>query len=343
MTGSSKKGKSAILKLKAKKAAEEKKAKKVAREKALKEEIQGSLPVEAETSSEDEGVVEKNQDAVEVYRKSQEIQKNELLSRRRSEERLMDRDRRRGPQPGSGGRLVGDGFCLEIEQLTRKKGHRIILEDMDLVLPSGHVLGLLGPSGSGKTSLLKVIAGLSRYRGTVKIMGINPGRETKKLVSYLGADGFLSGHETLDSLTFFYKRYFGNFNEGRFQELLKAMDIPGDLSVRKLPLGIRRRLEHALVLSRDAALYLLDEPLTGLDPVDRDEVVDMILDRINDRATMIIAGQQIKELERVFDLVCFLKEGKIEKYGPAEGLRMEHRMTLDALYKKIYRQGGKDD
>lgn len=224
-----------------------------------------------------------------------------------------------------------------ISHLCKKIAGKPVLEDVNLALLNGHVLGLLGPNGSGKTTLLRILAGLAHpSSGRVEIDGIVPGTETKGMVSYLPDTLFLGPEMTVESARKYFQTFFMDFDRERFDELAQRLNLPERTKVSKMSKGYRDRLAVALVMSRRARLYLLDEPLGGVDPVVRDEILDILVEALGDEATMLITTHQVRDLERIFDEVCFLREGKVARYGVAEEIRNEEQADLDHVYRSIF-------
>lgn len=232
---------------------------------------------------------------------------------------------------------TGDRPVALVSHLSKRIANKVVLEDVNLALFNGHVLGLLGPNGSGKTTLLRILAGLAHpSSGRVEIDGIVPGTETKAMVSYLPDTLFLGQEMTVESARRYFQTFFMDFDRDRFEELAARFHLPERTKVSKMSKGYRDRLAVALVMSRRARLYLLDEPLGGVDPVVRDEILDLLVEALGDDATMLITTHQVRDLERIFDEVCFLQEGKIARYGVAEEIRNEEGADLDHVYRTIF-------
>lgn len=224
-----------------------------------------------------------------------------------------------------------------ISHLSKKIAGQTVLQDINLALLNGHVLGLLGPNGSGKTTLLRILAGLAhKSDGRVEIDGMEPGTETKALVSYLPDTLFLSDDMTVERARHYFETFFMDFDRERFDALAERLALPKHTKISKMSKGYRDRLAVSLAMSRRARLYLLDEPLGGVDPIVRDEVLDILIEALGDEATMLITTHQVRDLERIFDEVCFLKEGSIVRYGAAEAIRQEENADLDAVYRTIF-------
>lgn len=227
--------------------------------------------------------------------------------------------------------------CVEIFGLTKKFGKTVALDGLDLTVMKGHVLGILGPNGSGKTTLIKTLAGLSHPdQGVARICGHEIGVETKAITSYLPDINVLSPDMKIGVVKKFYNDFYEDFDEEKCDRLMTQMNIPKDARVSELSKGYQERLMVAMVMSRNAELYILDEPIGGVDPLARDMILDAIIENIGDNSTMIITTHLVRDMERMFDEVVFIRDGSIALQGNAEILRDENGCQLDDLYKKIF-------
>ncbi|MDY3986528.1 MAG: ABC transporter ATP-binding protein [Peptoniphilaceae bacterium] len=232
---------------------------------------------------------------------------------------------------------VPEPFLVIVEDVVKKIGTKRVLDDFSLEIPQGHVMGLLGPNGAGKTTLLKVLAGLAHInRGRIWIQGEEAGLETKRLVSYLPDTPLLPDEMTTKRAKKYFAKYFKDFNKKRFDMLVERMEIPLRKKIGKMSKGYRDRLSLCLIMSRDAALYLLDEPLGGVDPMVRDDILRLLQETMSPVSTMLIATHQLRDLEALFTDVCIMKDGKAIRYGSVEAIRQEEKMSLSAYYKKIF-------
>lgn len=227
--------------------------------------------------------------------------------------------------------------CLVVKNLTKSMANQVILDDLSFDLAEGRVLGLMGPNGAGKSTLLRILAGLFHpTKGTVTVNGEPVGLKTKGMVSYFPEGGLVGFGESVSSARSFFVKFFPDFDKDRFDELVDRFQIP-EKRVGHLSIGYRVRLSMALCLSREADLYLLDEPLGNLDPLVRDDIIDLLVESVGGQASFVITSQRVRDIESIFDEVIFLDKGKIVKQGPAEVLRMEEGLSMDDLYKEIYR------
>lgn len=226
---------------------------------------------------------------------------------------------------------------LVVKNLTKSMANQVILDDLTFDLAEGRVLGLMGPNGAGKSTLLRILAGLFHpTKGTVTVNGEPVGLKTKGMVSYFPEGGLVGFGESVSSARAFFVKFFPDFDKDRFDYLVDRFRIP-EKRVGHLSIGYRVRLSMALCLSRKADLYLLDEPLGNLDPLVRDDIIDLLVESVGGQASFIITSQRVRDIESIFDEVIFLDKGKIVKQGPAEVLRMEEGLSMDDLYKEIYR------
>lgn len=226
---------------------------------------------------------------------------------------------------------------IEIKGLTKQYIKTKALDHIDLEIKRGIVIGILGPNGSGKTSLIKIMAGILRQsKGEIRIDGKTPGVDTKAIVSYLPDRNFLYKWMKIEDAINFYKDFYSDFDENKAYELLQFMKLDKDMKIDTLSKGMNEKLNLLLVLSRKAKVYILDEPIAGVDPVARDQILDAIINNYNEDSTMIITTHLVRDIESIFDEVVFLREGVVELAGNAEKLREEKGMQIDALYKEIF-------
>lgn len=230
------------------------------------------------------------------------------------------------------------GILLKANNLTkayyRKKG----LDGFNLEIPEGKILGLLGPNGSGKTTFIKIAAGILRNTdGEITIDGHAPGVYTKSIVSYLPDVNFLYKWMKIKDAVKFYKDMFEDFDEDKCKQLLEFMALKEEDKVTTLSKGMMEKLNLSLTLSRKAKLYILDEPLGGVDPVAREKIINAILENYREDSSMIVTTHLVNDIERLFDDVAFISEGKIVLQGNAEELRIEKGMSIDELYREVFK------
>lgn len=229
------------------------------------------------------------------------------------------------------------GSLLEVNDIFKNIGSKQILKGLSFSLEPGVVLGIMGPNGNGKTTLLNVIQGfLKPTFGDVKIDGINVGAETKKIVSYLQDQTIFPKRMTIEDSIKFYRTFFEEFDNEKMNSFLEIMKLEKKAKIRNLSKGMMEKLCLSLVLSRKVKLYLLDEPISGVDPVAREKILDAIIDNINEDCSMIITTHYVGELERVFDKVLFIGDGKVVEQGDAEELRTKYGKSIDGIYRHIF-------
>ncbi len=226
---------------------------------------------------------------------------------------------------------------IEIKGLTKSYLNKRALDDVNLDIKTGKVVGILGPNGSGKTTLIKILVGILRQsKGDVLIDGKSPGAYTKSIVSYLPDRNFLYKWMSIQDAINFYKDFYDDFDEAKAYELLNFMKLDREMEIGALSKGMNEKLNLTLVFSRKAKVYILDEPIAGVDPVARDQILDTIINNYNNDSTMIITTHLVRDIERIFDEVIFLNEGVVTLEGNAEVLREERGMQIDDLYKEIF-------
>lgn len=229
---------------------------------------------------------------------------------------------------------------LEIKNLSKNYGSKEALQGLNLNLEEGKVYGLLGPNGSGKTTLIKVLAGLlPNYKGKVLINGFEPGVDTKKIVSYLPDRNFLTSHNSIKNVIYMYNDFFDDFDPIKAESLLRNMGLETDMKVSSLSKGMTEKLNLSMILSRNAKLFILDEPIAGVDPIARDQILDAIIENVSPESTMLITTHLVKDIERIFDRVGFIESGRIILEGDAETLRTEKNKSIDEVYKEVFGNG----
>lgn len=226
---------------------------------------------------------------------------------------------------------------VKISGLTKSYLNKKALRGIDLEIEKGKIVGLLGPNGSGKTTLMKIAAGLIKpSSGEILIEGYAPGIHTKSKVSYLPDVNFLYKWMRISDAIDFYQDFFEDFDAKKCSEMLEFMKLDPTAKVTSLSKGMLEKLNLTLVLSRKAKLYILDEPLGGIDPVSREKIIDAIISNYTEESTFLISTHLVKDVERLFDEVAFISEGQVLLKGNAEQLRMERGKSMDELYREVY-------
>jgi len=226
---------------------------------------------------------------------------------------------------------------LSVSNLTKNYGGKIALNNLSFELPQGRVLGLLGPNGSGKTTLLKIIAGMLRQKsGEVLIDGIKPSCDTKAYTEFLSDSEFLYQWMKISDAKEYYADFFTDFDIAKFNELLSFMNLEENARVKSLSKGMKEKLSLSLILSRNAKLYLLDEPLGGVDPVARDKIISAIIKNYTEHSSVIISTHLVDYVEKLFDDVLYLRNGELALFGNAEDLREEKGKSIDEIYREVF-------
>lgn len=228
-------------------------------------------------------------------------------------------------------------LILESKDLQKKYFTKYALRGIDLTLEKGKVLGLLGPNGSGKTTFLKIVAGiLTPSSGFINIDNHEPGVYTKSIVSYLPDRNFLYSWMKIKDALQFFKDFYADFDENKANELLEFMQLEKKLKVKSLSKGMMEKLNLSLILARRAKLYIIDEPIAGVDPVAREKILDAIIGNLSEDSSMIITTHLVKDIERIFDDIAFISDGEIIFTGNAEEIRMEKGKSIDELYREVF-------
>lgn len=225
----------------------------------------------------------------------------------------------------------------EFRGLTKKYGSLVALNGVSFQIGSGRIVGLLGPNGSGKTTMIKLINGLLKpNKGEVLIDGLVPGPETAKLVSYLPDRNYLDGDMTFQCACKLFSTFYQDFDENKAKEMLQALHINPKSRFKTLSKGNRDKAQLILVMSRRAKLYVLDEPIAGVDPAARDYILNTIVANYNPNATILISTHLISDVEKILDDVLFLKNGEVALYNSADEVRREHGKSVDEVFREVF-------
>lgn len=227
---------------------------------------------------------------------------------------------------------------LKAVKLEKGYFNKKALDGLDLEVKRGKIVGLLGPNGSGKTTFLKIAAGILRPNGgEILIDNHKPGVYTKSIVSYLPDKDYLFKWMKIKNAIEFFRDFYRDFDEKKAKELLEFMNLDINSKIPTLSKGMSEKLYLTLVLSRKAKLYILDEPLGGVDPTTREKILDAILNNYSEDSSIIITTHLVNDIERLFDDVAFISEGKVILSGNAEELRNEKAMSIDQLYREVFK------
>ena len=226
---------------------------------------------------------------------------------------------------------------LECSNLKKVYLNKTAVEDISLTLEKGRIYALLGPNGSGKTTFMKMISGLVKpTHGTIEYEGMPIGVRSKKDIAYMSTEPFFYSFMTVESVGKYYKDFFEDFDEDKCVKLIGEMELNMKDKVKKLSSGMSAKLKIAATMARNAKLYLLDEPLNGIDIIAREKIITTILNAASDDSTIVISTHLVDELEAVIDSVVFIKDGKSVIYGDAEQIREQRGKSIVELYKEIY-------
>ena len=227
---------------------------------------------------------------------------------------------------------------LKCTGLTKKYGNTLALNNIDLTLESGKIIGLLGPNGSGKTTLIKLINGLlTPTEGSILISGLPVGVETKKIVSYLPDNNFLPLWMTAEQIVGLFCDFYDDFRPELAFQMLERLGIQRDARLKTLSKGNKEKVCLILVMCRNALLYVLDEPIAAVDPATRDYVISTIINNYNPSASVLISTHIISDIEPVLDEVIFINNGDMVLHKTVDEIREERGMSVDALFREVFR------
>ena len=242
---------------------------------------------------------------------------------------------------------------LTCKGLTKRYGNKTALDGIDLTLHAGRIIGLLGPNGSGKTTLLKLANGLlSPTSGEILVAGRTPGEaadsaqaihlyppgvQSKAAVSYLPERTYLSDWMRVNDLLDFFSDFYADFDRDRALDMLTRLKLERTDRIKSLSKGNKEKVQLITVMSREAQLYLLDEPIGGVDPAARDYILNTILTNYRENATIVISTHLIADVERILDEVVFIRDGQVLRTGQVDALREEEGKSLDALFREVFK------
>lgn len=225
---------------------------------------------------------------------------------------------------------------IEIKNLTKVYNGKAALDNVNLNISDGQIVGLVGENGSGKTTLLRILAGLERnYTGLVKINGKRPGGRTNTIVSYQPDHLPLDKNMKIDDVVTLYKKFYEDFDSKKFYDLLKSFDISSQLKLGECSKGMREKIQIALTLSRKAKIYLLDEPISGIDPKSRKMVINTIIENFDYNGILLISTHLISEVEKVLDRAIFIKSGQLIVDKTVDDIRLNHKMGVEDYFAEV--------
>jgi len=229
-------------------------------------------------------------------------------------------------------------IILSCRSLTKQYGDITALNNIDLDLPSGSIIGLLGPNGSGKSTFIKIASGLLTVSaGELTIDGNKPGVKTKENVSYLPDHDYLNDWMSVKQLISMFEDFYSDFDKVKAYDMIQRLDIKKDSMLKTLSKGTREKVQLILAMSRKAKLYLLDEPIGGVDPAARDYILNTIIGNYNEDAAVLISTHLIADVEKVLTHAVFIKNGKIVRAGEVDEIRKETGSSIDALFREEFK------
>lgn len=222
--------------------------------------------------------------------------------------------------------------------LIKQYGSKTALDNLNLTLPRGRIIGLLGPNGSGKTTLIKLINGLlSPSAGHIYINGVEPSPETKKVVSYLPERTYFNSWMKVRDILDFFCDFYTDFRRNRAEDMLQRLDIDPTARLSTMSKGTKEKVQLIMVMSRDADLYCLDEPIGGVDPAARDYILQTIISNYSENASVLISTHLISDIENVLDDVIFIQDGHIRLHTSVDAIREQEGKSVDALFREVFR------
>ena len=229
------------------------------------------------------------------------------------------------------------GSLVSIRNLSKKYGKHTALKDVSLDIPRGRIIGLLGPNGSGKTTLIKLMNGLlTPGKGQILIDGNLPGVETKACVSYLPERTYLPPAIRVKQLLSYFTDFYADFDRQKALAMLSSLQISPDASLKTLSKGTKEKVQLIMVMSRRAQLYILDEPIAGVDPAARDYILKTIIQDYSEDASILLSTHLISDIEPILDDVIFLKDGEITLTSSVEDIRNTYGKSVDAYFREVF-------
>lgn len=227
---------------------------------------------------------------------------------------------------------------LKITNVTKKYHHFKALNNVSMTLESGKIIGLLGPNGSGKTTLIKIINGLLKdYEGEVLVDGKNVGIDSRKIISYLPDENYFQDWMYIKDVLSIFSDLYEDFDKENCLTLMNRFKLDKGMKIKEMSKGMKEKFQLSLVMSRKAKLYILDEPIAGVDPAAREVILDVILNNYEEDALVLISTHLISDLETIFDDVVFLKDGEIVLHQSTEDLRLERKQSIDEDFREVFR------
>ena len=230
------------------------------------------------------------------------------------------------------------GTLIQCSGLCKDFGRKEALKDVDLRIGRGKIIGLLGPNGSGKTTLIKLLNGLIRpTKGEILIDGIKPGIYTKSIVSYLPDRSYFADWMHVKDVLDMFEEFYNDFDRCKAEEMCAAMGITASDRIKTMSKGTREKVQLILVMSRNAQLYLLDEPIAGVDPAARDYILSTIINNYSEDGTVIISTHLISDIERVLDEVIFINDGSVTRHETVDDIKEREGKSIDDVFRDTFR------
>ena len=227
---------------------------------------------------------------------------------------------------------------LEFTNVTKSYGSKQALTNINFTLERGKIVGLLGPNGSGKTTIMKLINGLIQpTSGTVLINGAAPDIESKKAISFLPDRTYLNNWMKVRDTFDMFGDFYADFDRVKAEDMLKSLQIDGSAPLKSLSKGTLEKVQLILVMARKAQLYLLDEPIAGVDPAARDYILRTILNNYGEDSTILLSTHLITDVEKIFEQVLFIKNGQIDLQGNVDDIRAQYNNSIDGLFREVYK------
>ena len=227
---------------------------------------------------------------------------------------------------------------LECKNLMKYYGPNPALSGINMELPAGKIIGLLGPNGSGKTTLIKLACGLlTPSSGEIRVCGYQPGVESKALVSYLPERTYLPEWMSVTDCLNYFQDFYPDFDYARAVSMLESLHVPADARMKTLSKGTKEKVQLVLVMSRRARLYLLDEPIGGVDPAARDYILNTIITNYCEDSTIVISTHLIADIEKILDEFVFIQNGQIVSYASTDALREDKGKSVDEYFREVFR------
>ena len=227
---------------------------------------------------------------------------------------------------------------VQFENVTKQYGDKKALDNVSFTLEPGKIYGLLGPNGSGKSTAIKIINDLLQpTSGTVLVNGLKPGVESKKIISYLPDRNYLNDWMKVEDAFKLFEDFYEDFDRSRAEEMLRSLNIDSGARLKTLSKGTLEKVQLILIMARRAKLYVLDEPIAGVDPAARDYILQTILGNYGEESSILISTHLITDIEKVLDEVLFLQNGRIVLQGVVDDIRAEHGKSIDGLFREVFR------